>query len=185
MKELKSIRKNFLQSGNIKGYAIFIVGELFLVVAGIFFALQLDNWNENRKDKNEAISYLGRIKADLASDTLQLNTYIEIATKKEKRVKKYFAKVSKTYHSNDELHVEISKIRKRYQKFSPTNDTYEELISSGKVKLIDIESRAALRKLQQRFEYLNRADEAMITEVMALEVESQKYFDYSFYKRFR
>ena len=183
MKQLKSIRQELLKEGNIKSYSIFLIGEILLVVAGIFVALQIDNWNESRKNTNEAISYLERIQDDLAADTVQLNALINVATTKEAAVKKYFIKVSKRKYSNETLTKYISTIKKRFQKYIPTNDTYEELIASGKVELIDDDTRTSLRKLQQRFEYLDRADEGMITEVMALEIESQKYFDFSYYKK--
>ena len=183
MRANKHIRKELLDTRQVRKYSIFFIGEIIFIIMGIFLALQLDNWNEIRKDKNDALAFLERIEEDLSSDTIQLNRLIDVATEKEIAVKKYFENASKKTYSVNSLLKKIGGIRKKYQKFNPTNDTYEELITSEKVEYISYNTRSALRKLQQRFEYLDRADEGMISEVMYLEVECHKYFDYSYYTR--
>ncbi len=42
-----------------------VVVEVLIVVVGIFLGLQVDDWNEARKDRNDEIIYLERIVADL------------------------------------------------------------------------------------------------------------------------
>ncbi len=42
-----------------------VVVEILIVVVGIFAGLQVDDWNEARKDRNDEIIYLERIVADL------------------------------------------------------------------------------------------------------------------------
>jgi Family of unknown function (DUF6090) len=45
--------------------------EILTVVAGIFIGLQVDDWNERRKDGNDEIIYLERIVADLEISLLE------------------------------------------------------------------------------------------------------------------
>ena len=45
-----------------------VVVEILVVVVGILFALQLDTWNESRKDRNLEQIYLQRLSADLQGD---------------------------------------------------------------------------------------------------------------------
>ena len=55
----RNIRHQFIRQGQISKYLIYALGEILLVVLGIIIALQIDNWNENRKDKaNEKALYV-------------------------------------------------------------------------------------------------------------------------------
>jgi hypothetical protein len=46
-----------------------VVIELTVVVAGVFVALQVSNWNESRKESALGREYLGRLRDELAQDT--------------------------------------------------------------------------------------------------------------------
>ena len=43
-------------------YFKYALGEILLVVIGILIALQINNWNENRKDINKSRAILGEFK---------------------------------------------------------------------------------------------------------------------------
>jgi len=49
IKFFKNIRKNLLAEGKTSKYLKYAIGEIILVVIGILIALQINNWNENRK----------------------------------------------------------------------------------------------------------------------------------------
>ena len=44
-----SIRQNLLSQGKVSRYLGYAIGEIILIMIGIFLALQLNNWNEERK----------------------------------------------------------------------------------------------------------------------------------------
>lgn len=48
---LRKIRRKLIDERNLKSYLIYAIGEIFLVVIGILIALQINYWNENRKDR--------------------------------------------------------------------------------------------------------------------------------------
>jgi hypothetical protein len=48
----KKLRRKFISENDSTGYYKYALGELFLVTVGILLALQVDNWNEERKDAN-------------------------------------------------------------------------------------------------------------------------------------
>ena len=41
-----------------------VVLEIFIVVIGIFLGLQVDDWNESRKDQQQELVYLGTLGGD-------------------------------------------------------------------------------------------------------------------------
>ena len=46
--------------------------EILIVVVGVFFGLQANNWNEARMDRERSQEYLSRIRADLVADMAEL-----------------------------------------------------------------------------------------------------------------
>ena len=53
-----------MDSGSTKKYLLYAIGEIGLVVIGILIALQINNWNEWRKDRMEEELFLKDLKAD-------------------------------------------------------------------------------------------------------------------------
>ena len=51
IKFFKNIRKTNLKEGKTGRYLKYAFGEIILVVIGILIALQINNWNELRKQK--------------------------------------------------------------------------------------------------------------------------------------
>tara|TARA_B100000497_G_C7665615_1_gene401281 strand:- start:113 stop:538 length:426 start_codon:yes stop_codon:yes gene_type:complete len=47
----RRIRKGLLGQGGVPKYLLYAIGEIALVVIGILIALQINNWNEWRKDR--------------------------------------------------------------------------------------------------------------------------------------
>lgn len=51
IKFFRRIRQKLINEGNLKRYLLYAIGEIALVVIGILIALQINNWNEFRKDR--------------------------------------------------------------------------------------------------------------------------------------
>lgn len=49
----RNIRKKLLEQEKVRKYFWYAIGEVFLVVIGILIALQVNNWNEERKKQNQ------------------------------------------------------------------------------------------------------------------------------------
>lgn len=57
-------------------YLIYALGEIVLVVIGILIALQINNWNEDRKKQIQIETVLEIVQDNLKSDTTELNYVI-------------------------------------------------------------------------------------------------------------
>ena len=55
-------------------YFKYAIGEIVLVVIGILIALQINNWNEAKKDKNSLHLYLSVIKENIENDLIVLDS---------------------------------------------------------------------------------------------------------------
>ncbi|WP_258105835.1 hypothetical protein [Marinoscillum sp. MHG1-6] len=65
---LRRVRQNLITQNNLKTYALYGIGEIFLVVIGIMIALALDNHNKTRIEKEELKNYLQKIAINVKSD---------------------------------------------------------------------------------------------------------------------
>lgn len=80
IKFFRKIRQKLLDEGNLKRYLVYAIGEILLVVIGILIALQINNWNENRKQLAKSHEILGEIKENLAYNNEQFRQEIKEET---------------------------------------------------------------------------------------------------------
>jgi len=63
-----------IQKNKVTTYLLYAIGEIFLVVVGILIAVQIDNWNVNRKQSENLSKVLLEIKANLGNDIIYMDT---------------------------------------------------------------------------------------------------------------
>tara|TARA_R110001632_G_scaffold83134_3_gene184228 strand:- start:8080 stop:8811 length:732 start_codon:yes stop_codon:yes gene_type:complete len=95
IKFFRKIRQNSLSDSKFGKYLIYAIGEIILVMIGILLALQVNNWNENRKLQKEEFALLAEVKADLENtlvdfigDTIYNSNTIELYKKIEYYINK-------------------------------------------------------------------------------------------------
>ena len=77
----RQLRKDTLMSEKTRKYLFYAVGEITLVVIGILIALQVNNWNEERKNRAEAVEFKERLRNDLSQDKERLQYRIQFFEK--------------------------------------------------------------------------------------------------------
>lgn len=65
LKFFRRIRRKLVNGGNLKRYLIYAVGEILLVMIGILLALQVNNWNEQKKERKKETKLLDQLVLDL------------------------------------------------------------------------------------------------------------------------
>ncbi|WP_455169348.1 DUF6090 family protein [Aegicerativicinus sediminis] len=78
IKFFRKIRQNLLAEGKTGKYLKYVIGEIVLVVVGILIALQLNAWNDYRKDRTIEKKVLLNLRYDLQKDTTDLNNLLRI-----------------------------------------------------------------------------------------------------------
>ena len=75
IKFFRHIRKDLMEqnppagrAGKTSRYFKYAIGEIILVVIGILIALQINNWNEKRKESKQEIAILKSLQSNLKSD---------------------------------------------------------------------------------------------------------------------
>ncbi len=138
-KKLISENRSIIRNTNYFKYAI---GEIVLVVIGILIALQVNNWNEGRKDKKFEHEILSLIDQNLEQDSISLSA--EIAKSKLAIVLtgRLLEQVAlKSY--NDSLNYWMGKIIS-FERFRSQSSAYEMLKAKGLENISDKELQMAL-----------------------------------------
>lgn len=80
LKFFRHIRQKLLQQNKVGGYLKYAIGEILLVVIGILIALQVNNWNEYRKDRVKEQAVLKNLFQDLRADSLSFSDNLATLT---------------------------------------------------------------------------------------------------------
>ncbi|MCF7561797.1 DUF6090 family protein [Sabulilitoribacter multivorans] len=137
IKFFRNIRKDFLSEGKTSKYFKYAIGEIILVVVGILIALQVNNWNEIRKDRVKEKEILNEIHSDFK------NNLEEFYPVKQNQINTFnsgnivFRNISKLHivTSRDSVFKHVTNMFGGYP-YHPSNGVIESLISSGEVNLI-------------------------------------------------
>ncbi|WP_370476488.1 DUF6090 family protein [Tamlana flava] len=128
------IRQKLLSENKFSKYLIYAIGEIILVVIGILIALQINNWNENRKDLLRAHHVLNNLSKEIRQDSI----YFSNVYNAEKDIFLYGAEVLFNLHSNNLNSEEIDSIVRisfRLACFTPAikslNNAFNELMTSN------------------------------------------------------
>ena len=154
IKFFRHIRKSLLMENNTSKYFKYAIGVILLVVIGILIALQINNWNTERKDKNTATYLLSSLQEDLENDIEELKYNIldaENTVKASKTLQLYYLD-SEKYSNDFQQHV-------RDVEMSVSSDlnniTYNEMLNSGSINLLSKDIRKAIA---QHYWYIESFD---------------------------
>ncbi len=123
-------------------YLRYAIGEILLVVIGILIALQVNNWNELKKEHSLEQNYLKRLKVDLEKDNERLLFSNDLCDIRMNQINE----LSGAIQNPDSEFVNYNKIVESIEKvtwksYLPLSRiVYDELQNTGRMDLIEKES---------------------------------------------
>ncbi|MBZ0327934.1 MAG: hypothetical protein K8F54_10050 [Altibacter sp.] len=136
IKFFRKIRQRLVKENKFSKYLLYAIGEIILVVIGILIALQINNWNERRKERAVEVNFLKNLKADLVSE-IENNTQLA-----EYRFQKAAASAALINGDEPQSIEDVQQYTNTYERvfiwntFVPNNNTFKELLSSGNLSFI-------------------------------------------------
>ncbi len=76
IKFFRHIRKDLMEKNKTTKYFKYAIGEIILVVIGILIALQINNWNEQRKNLEKEATVLANIHKEFIKNKKQLDSVV-------------------------------------------------------------------------------------------------------------
>jgi hypothetical protein len=161
-KFFRRIRHSLFTENKISKYSVYAIGEIILVVIGILIALQINNWNEQRKIRAVEITYLENISTDLQ---LNIKALQEFITSREVCIK---ASDSMIAMFEGERPIDVDDFNRYgidvmvWYPFQQNDNTYQELLNSGKLSLITNKTiKNQLQNMQSSFKKVTFVENEM------------------------
>tara|TARA_R110002111_G_C5869870_1_gene361375 strand:+ start:7 stop:786 length:780 start_codon:yes stop_codon:yes gene_type:complete len=137
IKFFRKIRQDLLSKGKTGKYFKYAIGEIILVVIGILIALQINNWNENRKASKLEQSYYCLLLDDIEQDKIQIEQLTTLNNKRIEASNKAIIIIQNEKVNLKELGKAVALSRRDgSQYFVPNTSTYEDIKSSGNLNII-------------------------------------------------
>ncbi len=126
----RRIKQSLLSQNKFSKYLLYAIGEILLVMIGILLALQVNNWNDNRKARQQEKSILEKVNVDLKANLKEIkgvNNITQLRLNACKTILNYFdekksvddsLKLSFELINNDDL-------------FNNANTTYKYIENQG------------------------------------------------------
>lgn len=145
----RNIRFKLATENKVANYLRYAIGEILLVVIGILIALQVNNWNEQRKDRIQEKKFLVRLEAEINTDIGNISNSILANKNRMQRAEFLMATADHPQMAEDSATYFIQSIEYAGYTNNPvvSDNTFEEIKSSGKLSLIRNEQlRSALQE---------------------------------------
>lgn len=174
IKFFRHIRQRMILENRFSKYLAYAIGEIVLVVVGILIALQINMWNENRKnDKLKDVYILSLIK-DLETDVNHFGYCLDLAIEENQRINS----IRNILNAPDASLATLDGVimdglsflrREHYIMLATTenpvvnDNTFQSLQSSGQITLLDND----LQETFARFYCYHRKYSLLVKEIMS------------------
>tara|TARA_R110002073_G_C9247922_1_gene562337 strand:+ start:22 stop:735 length:714 start_codon:yes stop_codon:yes gene_type:complete len=144
IKFFRKIRQQLLSENKFSKYLIYAIGEIILVVIGILIALSINNWNQNRVNKEKENLLLRELHNEFIKNQEQFKYVIEGHEKGLKHINHTIAQfpINPNTVNLDRLQENLGWIG--IYTFDPSQGVIKSLVNSSSFELI---SNPELRKL--------------------------------------
>lgn len=136
IKYFGKIRQRLLAGDQFSKYLLYAIGEILLVVIGILIALQINTWNEARKDRQLEANYLDNLKEELIFNIQLANEQILFSVFQAKNGELILTTLEKGNSSNPtDLAVALEHIAWNHEIIF-VSDVWNELYATGNIGII-------------------------------------------------
>ncbi len=165
--QFKKMRNALIKEGKLGKYLLYAIGEIFLVVAGILIALQVNNYNLEQQEKLIEHNYFLTIKHQLSADKKRLEAEINDINE---RISDYSLGM-KLINENKQENIEnlASKAIRllEYGDFRRESSVFKTLIYSGEIKYINTKQIIEnLQEIERTYEITERLENTQANLVM-------------------
>jgi type II secretory pathway pseudopilin PulG len=186
IKLFRKIRQNLLMENKTGRYFKYAIGEIVLVVIGILIALQINNWNENRKANVQEQKYYQLLLEEIKQDKEQI---VELKASNQNRIKSIneaLREIQKEKPRSLTFGQKWLESNRQYNnKFRPNNAAYSDIKSSGKLNII--KDKTITKSLNTYYTNISNYTELIFTNTNLLNIHFNtidSWFDTGVYQAY-
>ena len=138
IKFFRHMRQSLIVKNQTGKYFKYAIGEIILVVLGILIALQINNWNEQRKNNKAETELLSALHTDFIETKKRLQTTIKL----QNTVVSYSKTLIELYETNklldkkDSIPDYVCYGALSWWRAEPVTGTYDAMLSTGQIDLL-------------------------------------------------
>ena len=184
IKFFRNTRRRLLRENRFTRYLLYATGEIILVVIGILIALQVNNWNQNKREEELAGQYLKNIQDDLQQDLYSLDLLESAVAARRKAASAILVNINNNNYENPGVFLFQVDEAGRFGIPELARATYEDLIATGNFQYIEKPIReqvAAYYRLDDFMRSSQELQKARVFEqylphaVSAMPLEAQRW----------
>ena len=142
LKFFRHIRQTLIMENKTSKYLKYAIGEIVLVVIGILIALQINNWNEKRKERAFELKMLAEVQKSLQSDIKDKQTVVNLYFKATQNSINELLKMKENPdYPRDSAMVHLQNVEHIGLFFPYSDGAFEAIKSSGLDKISNDEIR--------------------------------------------
>ncbi len=185
IKFFRHIRRSLINQNQMGKYFKYAIGEILLVVIGILIALQINNWNEQRKENALGKHYLSGIKDDLSKDLKLIDSVVAVHSLSISLIssidsvfhrKKQFNASKYLFLFNNLDTTEVERVFYRETSFRSIKGSYNSLIADGKSGLIS--NKELFQVIQQIYNENHERLSSTYEAIKAIELDIRSKYTY-------
>lgn len=143
IKFFRKIRQKLLSENRFSKYLLYAFGEIILVVIGILIALQINNWNENKKVSDSVDKHLEILKQNLNEDKAQLNVLVQNITDNYNYSDSLMMQMKTILPINKHTTKYLTNLLLEHQ-FRPNTNAMETMIQSNEIPFLETKLQTAI-----------------------------------------
>ena len=129
---LRKIRRSLIQSGSVRRYLLYALGEILLVMIGILLALQVNNWNEGRKNRIHENNAVEELYEELIQNLNYTKTELELTQLQNEALEQLLSKKGQeSYDSQALMDSNLLLTSLSFEVYSPIINKTQEIASNG------------------------------------------------------
>ena len=174
IKFFRKIRRNLLSEGKTGKYFKYAFGEIILVVIGILIALQINDWNQNTKDRKLERQYYCRLLEDVKQDYSNYEYSLELLNERIDANNIIIQKLLDDTLPLDSITPYLLKsVKFSNRNYQATTDALEDIKSSGNLNILtDLSVKS---KLASYYESMART--SSIIETNGKAITDKRFFE--------
>ena len=134
----RKIRQKLLTENRFSKYLLYAIGEIILVVIGILIALQINAWNDAKKDGQNELKTLIDLQNEFSSNLIVFDSILRIKKTIQKDQEHLMETISTI--SDDDAHLPKRRTRTGALTFDPSQSVIKSVLRTGKIDLIKNDS---------------------------------------------